>query len=172
MYNVSEHTSIAESDSNVTGLLSENIDLIKIDKDDRIVLPKTASFLDAKSKVSSCKDDKDDSVVGKISYNYADREVGTARLHFSKVNKSSYPFDNIPEKLGGSGKEYIRIDYIKIGLFLLGIIVIVLIVLYIKSKETDIIRFKLRVSQRHPKKEKSLLPTVGDRRAKRRRRRK
>ncbi len=169
-YTVADFASISENDTNVTGLLSENSELIKIDNDGLIVLPKTASVLDVTSSVVPYKDKDDKSVVGQLLYTYADRNVGMANLKFSNAEVGSYPFDNIPKSKGGSGKEYIQIDYPKIGLVLLCILVIVAIVLFIKSKSSEILLFRYRFMNRHPKPKKSNLTIIRDNSKKRRRR--
>ncbi|MCR5416490.1 MAG: D-alanyl-D-alanine carboxypeptidase [Pseudobutyrivibrio sp.] len=168
--NVSEFASISEDDTNVTGLLSENTDLIKIDNDGIIVLPKTASVLDVKSTVEACKDENDPSVVGKLTYTYAGRNIGYANLLFTNAQTESYPFDNIPEDKGGSGKEYIQIDYPKIGLVLLIILIIVIIGLYIRSKSSEILLYKHRFMDKHPRKGKNSMTIIRNNGKRRRRR--
>jgi len=170
-YSVADFTSISEEDTDVTGILSENSELIKIDENGIIVIPKTASVLDVVSTVEPYTDDSDSSVIGRISYSYADREVGYANLKFTNAETGSYPFDNIPVNQGGSGKEYIQVDYFKIGIVILGIVFVIAIILFIRSKSNDIMLFRYRFRNKHPKKQKSDLTIIRDNGKKRKKRR-
>lgn len=171
IYNVSEHASISDTDISKTGKLSESIDLIKIDKSGIVVLPKTASFLDAESRVESYSDPDDSSVVGKIQYTYAGKNVGGADLVFSRIDNISFPFDNLPVEKGGSGKQYVQVDYLKIALVIVAIVLVIMLILFIRSKETEILKIRHRISMRHPKKIKSDLPTINRQIGKKRKRR-
>lgn len=155
VYNISENVSISDSDTDVTGILSENTDLIKIDDEGTVILPKTASILDATTTVESCSDSENVAVVGKIIYSYAGREVGSAELIFESNETTSYPFDNLSVEDGGSGKEFIQVDYLRIILIVIGIILIILLILFIHSKTSDILLFRHRFKARHPKKPKT-----------------
>ena len=155
IYNVSENATISNEDTDVTGILSESIDLIKIDTDGIIVLPKTATFNDATSTVVSYTDPDDSNVVGQMYFEYANMRVGSANLIFSSVDTKSYPFDNISVEEGGSGKEYIQVDYLRIGLIVLAVLLIVAIVLFIRSKSSDILLFKHRFKANHATRSKT-----------------
>ncbi|SDB44462.1 D-alanyl-D-alanine carboxypeptidase [Pseudobutyrivibrio sp. YE44] len=170
-YAVKDFASISETDTNVTGVLSENSELIKIDKKGLIVIPKTASVLDVQSTVVPYSDENDKAVVGQLRYTYADRSVGMANLLFTNAEVESYPFDNLPVKKGGSGKDYIQVDYPKIGLVILAIIVLVVIVLYIRSKSSEILLARHRYKSKHTKPEKTNLTIIRSNGKKRRRRR-
>ncbi len=161
-YSVSDFASISEDDTDVTGILSENSELIKIDEDGLIVIPKTASVLDVQSEVVAGSDSDEEGVVGSINYTYADRFVGCADLLFTSAETQSYPFDNISVEEGGSGKEFIQINYLKIGLILLLILVIIMIILFIRSKSSDILLFKHRYESRHPIRRKSDMTIIRD----------
>lgn len=169
-YAVTDFASISEDDPNITGLLSENSELIKIDKNGLVVLPKTASVLDVTSSVEPYSDKEDKSVVGRLIYTYADRKVGVANLKFSNAEVESYPFDNIPEEKGGSGKDYIQIDYPKIGLGILVILIILGIGLYIKSKSSEILLFRHRYKSQHTKPSKSSMTIIRNNSRRRKRR--
>ena len=58
-YAVSDFASISEDDTDVTGILSENSELIKVDEDGLVVIPKTASILDITSSVEPYTDEDD-----------------------------------------------------------------------------------------------------------------
>ncbi|SHJ53655.1 hypothetical protein SAMN02745725_02774, partial [Pseudobutyrivibrio xylanivorans DSM 14809] len=170
-YNVADFASISEDDVNVTGVLSENSELIKIDKKGIIVIPKTASVLDVTSEVIPYSDKDNKSVVGQLQYTYAGRNVGQANLVFTNAEVESYPFDNIPVEQGGSGKEYIQVDYPKIGLIILGIAVLIALFLFIKSRSSEILLFRHRYKSRHSKPKKSNMTIIRDNGKKRRKRR-
>jgi D-alanyl-D-alanine carboxypeptidase len=170
-YNVADFASISEDDVNVTGVLSENSELIKIDKKGIIVIPKTASVLDVQSEVIPYKDSENKSVVGKLKYIYADKNVGEANLIFTNAEIGSYPFDNIPKDKGGSGKEFIKVDYPKIGLIILGVILFVTLILFIKSKSSDILLFKHRFMSKHARQPKTNMTIIRNNGRRRRRRR-
>ncbi len=170
-YNVADFASISETNTDVTGILSENSELIQIDKNGLIVMPKTASVLDAKASVVPYSDKKDKSVVGQLRYTYADRDVGMANLIFTNAEVESYPFDNLPVEQGGSGKEFIRVDYPKIGLIFLAVIAVIAIILYIKSKSSEILLFRHRFKSKHAKPAKTNMTIIRDNGKKRRKRR-
>lgn len=171
IYSVADFASIAENDTKITGTLSENSELIKVDDSGIIVIPKTASVLDVKSSVVPYTDPNNSSVVGQLQYTYADRPVGNANLIYTNAEVESYPFDNIPKKNGGSGKDYIQVDYPKIGLVILLIIVLFLILKYIKSKSSEILLFKHRFFSRHRRTPKSNMTIIRRNGRGRRRRR-
>ncbi len=107
---VKDHVSLSDlNDESATGMLSDKIDLIRIDPSDVVVLPTTASFSDAEAKVVPAS--KKSGAVAKIKYTYAGRNVGSANLIYEKAEKSSFPFHNLSEKEGGSSIKYIRIDF-------------------------------------------------------------
>ncbi len=171
-YNVSDFASIAEEDTKITGKLSENSELIKVDGKGLIVIPKTASILDVKSSVVPYSDSDNKSVVGQLQYTYADRPVGNANLVFTNAEVESYPFDNIPKEKGGSGKNYLQVDYPKIGLIILIIAAVFALIMYIRSKSSAILLFKHRLlSGRRRKPRKTNLTIIRDNGRKRRRRR-
>lgn len=169
-YNVSDFASISEENTDVTGILSENSELIKIDDSGLIVIPKTASVLDVVSTVEPYTDEDNTAVVGQLRYTYADRSVGYANLLFTKAETGSYPFDNLPIEQGGSGKEYIKVDYPKIGLIIVAVIAGIAIMLYIKKKSSDILLFKHRFMARHQKPAKSNMTIIRSNGKKRRKR--
>ncbi len=170
-YTVSDFASISEDDVKVTGILSENSELIKVDNSGLIVIPKTASVLDVSTEVIPYTDENDKAVIGQLRYQYAGRDVGSANLVYTSSETGSYPFDNIPVSKGGSGKEYIQVDYAKIALIILIIIVIVLLIRFIVSKSSDILLFRYRYKSRHAKPKKTGMTIIRDNGRKRRKRR-
>ena len=170
-YTVSDFASISEDNTDITGILSENSEIIRVDNKGLIVIPKTASILDVESEVVPYTDEDNKSVIGQLRYTYSDRSVGSANLIFTNTETGSYPFDNIPVERGGSGKEYIQVNYPKIGLILLTAIVLIWIVMFIRSKSSDILLFKHRFKARHAKPAKTGMTIIRDNSKKRRKRR-
>ncbi|MCR5416811.1 MAG: D-alanyl-D-alanine carboxypeptidase [Pseudobutyrivibrio sp.] len=168
---VADFASISEDDTNVTGILSENSDLIKIDKSGLVVIPKTASVLDVQAEVVPYSEKDNSSVIGQLRYTYAGREVGFANLVFTSAQTGSYPFDNLPVEKGGSGKDYIQVNYPKIGLILLVLAVVIAIILYIRSKSSEILLFKHRYTSRHAKPSTKGMVIIRNNGKKRRKRR-
>ena len=170
-YAVADFTSISEDDTDITGVLSENSELIKVDESGLIVIPKTASVLDVTSEVVPYSDEDNTSVIGQLRYTYADRSVGSANLIFTSAETGSYPFDNLPVDKGGSGKNYIQVDYPRIALTIVAIALVLWIVLFIKSKSSQILLIKHRYQSKHAKPEKSGMTIIRDNGRKRKRRR-
>ncbi len=170
-YSVSDFASISEDNTNITGILSEHSELIKVDENGLIVIPKTASVLDVVSNVVPYTDENNSAVIGQLQYTYANRNVGSANLVYTSAKTGSYPFDNLPKEKGGSGKEFIQVDYPKIGLSILGLFVIALIIMYIKSKSSEILLFKHRFMARHSKPAKTGMTIIRNNGKKRKRRR-
>jgi len=170
-YNVSDFASISEENTDVTGILSEKSELIKIDDKGLIVIPKAASVLDVTSTVVPYSDESNSSIVGQLRYTYADRSVGYANLLFTNAETGSYPFDNLPVEQGGSGKEYIQVDYPKIGLVILCIIAVIALVFFIKSKSSNILLYRHRFKERHAKPAKTNMTIIRDNGKRRKRRR-
>ncbi|MCR5581238.1 MAG: D-alanyl-D-alanine carboxypeptidase [Pseudobutyrivibrio sp.] len=170
-YTVADFASISEDDNSVTGMLSENSELIKVDEDGLIVIPKTASILDVTSSVVPYTDKNEPSVIGQLQYMYAKRNVGCANLLYTSAETGSYPFDNLPVEQGGSGKEYIQIDYPKIGLVILIIAGVIALVLFIRSKSSELLLFKHRFMSRHSRPAKSNMTIIRNNGKRRKRRR-
>ena len=151
---ISDEVSISDTDKDVTGLLSDNIDLIKIDDKASVVLPKTATINDATSKVVAYQDPENEAVVGRIVYTYAGKDVGYADLIFDKINDDDiYPFDNFPVERGGKGVNYLDINTfnILIASIILVIIIILLIIMRIKTKDFLKQRRRAKAYKRRPK---------------------
>lgn len=78
--------------SNVTGnkMFANEEAFLSLDKNGYIVLPKTASFTDAVSKVKEDTNSKD--IVGKIQYTYGKRTVGGTNIKITGAKVSEFPF--------------------------------------------------------------------------------
>lgn len=93
MINVAENeTGYAVTEEEGLGGLSGNSPFVVLDKSASIVLPKTAEFSEAKSKITYNNEVSE--VAGTISYTYADRVVGTANIVATGVEIEEFVFDN------------------------------------------------------------------------------
>ena len=79
LFNIAENeTNYTSAEQKNAGTLNTNEPFVDIDKDAGIVLPKTAEFSDATSKI--VYDDVTNDTVGTIEYTYAGHEVGKADI--------------------------------------------------------------------------------------------
>ncbi len=94
VYQVSDYLSIEEiDDESAAGVLSDKIDLIRVDDEGMVVLPNTAEFSDATATVIAVEDEEGDAVA-MVQYSYAGRIVGSANLLYETINGSTFPFMN------------------------------------------------------------------------------
>ncbi|MCR5144512.1 MAG: D-alanyl-D-alanine carboxypeptidase [Lachnospiraceae bacterium] len=142
-YKVADHANINEIGAGVNpGILSEQSKLIRIDSEDVIVLPKAASFKDAKAVLEPAP--KDSEAVAIINYKYANKSVGTGHIIYDASNKVSYPFNNVDAENGGSKIKYFRIDFKTILILLLIILLIVGAVYLIYMQSGKILLYRHR----------------------------
>lgn len=69
--------------------------LLTLNKNDYIILPRTASFEDTSSTISYETDNEEDAAV--IAYTYHGVAIGTVHVNFS-MEESGYSFDTLPEE--------------------------------------------------------------------------
>ncbi len=114
------------------GALNEYKAFVELDGNADIVLPKTAEFADAVSEISYREDGG--SIVGTISYTYANHEVGKADIVRNGIEVEGFVFDNQKET-GGSGEEAtaIRINPLLIFLGVLAVISLLLLIYFAKQ---------------------------------------
>ncbi len=172
VYNVSENadlfTDIAAKD---TGLLSTDIDLLKVGENGSVILPTTVDFSAATATIEPVED-SDEGVIGRIVYTYAGRTVGSAELIYTESEAGdAYPFHNLDEEEGGSSLEYIKIDFKLILGCILLLAALVGAVILLKKQWDKFLMFKYRVLDPR-KKTKSRYKKIEDKRGKRRRTRK
>lgn len=168
-YPVSEQAQLFDRGSDSAGILSDYIDLIKIDTSGRVVLPKTADFSKTKSTVVPATQEGD-SVIANVEYTYADRYVGGAKLLYTQSQKASYPFHNLDVEDGGSAVHYLRIDFQMIFLILLAAAVLLALLYYLHLRSGDILLYRHRKLDRLRRK-KSHYKTIRTIRRRRRHRR-
>ncbi len=140
---VADYVSITDlSNKAAAGKLSDKIDLIRVDKSGIVVLPKTASFIDAKAKVIPAP--KGSGAVARVEYTYAGRPVGGANIVYENAKKVSYPFHNVPAKDGGTKIKYFRIDFKMIFMIIFGIGLVLLVVYILHLQSSKILLYKHR----------------------------
>lgn len=168
VYNVSDNADLfTDLSSKDTGLLSTDIDLLKIGENGSVILPTTVDFSAAQAKIEPVKDGED-GVIGRIVYTYAGKTVGSADLIYTESeNGASYPFHNVDEKDGGSSLKYIKIDFklIICCIILIGLLIGLFILL--KKQWDRFLMFKYRVLDPR-KKNKSNYTKIKDKRGRRR----
>mgnify|MGYP003409914541 CR=1 FL=1 len=167
-YNVaSKQSNFTDETRRNVGALAQQIDLITVDENGIMILPKTAEFSDAAVSVEPCSDPSDNDVIGEMKFTYADRYVGGAKIKYSDVSSdSSYPFHNLDEKDGGSSISYLRIDFKMILLILFIIGCMMALVWFFHKKTPEIRLYKHRHFDR-VKKEKPKYKLIRRKRKKR-----
>ena len=171
---------IAENETNYTsveqknaGTLNTNEPFVDIDKDAGIVLPKTAEFSDATSKI--VYDDVTNDTVGTIEYTYAGHEVGKADIVKTNVQVPEYKFSNqtdVSEEAQTEETDHVSKIQIRMSTIItVVVVVLVLLVLGIIIKKVAdnfyIIKHNFEVRKEH----KRLFKREKKRNKRRRRRR-
>ena len=103
-----------------TGILNTDQSFAGLDKNGGIILPKTASFEDAKVEVKEKGESKNSA--GRLEYTYAGHAVGGADIMVTKAEPEKFPFDNTKE----AGKKGEKTAYVK-GNTLVMLVIIVLV---------------------------------------------
>lgn len=103
-----------------TGILNTDQSFAGLDKNGGIILPKTASFEDAKVEVKEKGESKNSA--GRLEYTYAGHAVGGADIMVTKAELEKFPFDNTKE----AGKKGEKTAYVK-GNTLVMLVIIVLV---------------------------------------------
>lgn len=124
VFNIADNeTRYNTSEAVEVGALNNNKAFVDIDRDAKIVLPKTTEFLDATSQI--VYDGIDENVVGSITYTYAGREVGRADIIKTGVEIDGFVFDNEKEvelETEEQEKSTVHIKPLTIILIVLGIV--------------------------------------------------
>ena len=103
-----------------TGILNTDQSFAGLDKNGGIILPKTASFEDAKVEVKEKGESKNSA--GRLEYTYAGHAVGGADIMVTKAEPEKFPFDNTKE----AGKKGEKTAYVK-GNTIVMLVIIVLV---------------------------------------------
>lgn len=179
VYNVASNAQLSGgTKKDLEGKLSQNIDLIKIDNKGTVILPKTVEFSDAQSILTAINDPANPSIVGRLSYSYAGRNVGGADIRFESQSGVEFPFANIAEEDGGGTYNFTTVDYkpFLYG-FLIIVAVVVVVIFFAKQWGAIYLFFRKRINYRNNRKPKSNLKKIdhsyrsGNPHRKRRRRR-
>jgi D-alanyl-D-alanine carboxypeptidase len=144
---------IAENESNyiINGtadsqIFGDNDSFLGVNQDDYIVLPKSASFADTKSKVINSKLSND--VVASLQYSYAGRKVGEAKITVSKTEVKQYSFQEkvkpvMAKPVTNKSKPFqFNRTYIIFGTAALAILIITLIAVFYLVNNYQRIRHK------------------------------
>lgn len=132
LYHVAEQAQLFTSNSDkVLGSVGEDVELVEVDPNGVVVLPKTADFSAAAATVIPAGEGRDDSVVGRVEYTYADHTVGGADLIYHQTASQGFPFHNLPTEEGGSQIRSININLITIILVILALAVLVFAVMFL-----------------------------------------
>lgn len=142
-------TNYDTSEAVTTGALNEYKAFVELDEDANVVLPKTAEFADAVSEISYQGDGG--SVVGTISYTYANHEVGKADIVQSGIEIEGFVFDN--QKTGGGNEKEvstIHVNPLLVFLAVLAVIILILLIYFAKQIVDNyyIIRHNMEVRRR------------------------
>lgn len=108
------------------GALNNNKAFVDIEKDAKIVLPKTTEFSEAASEI--IYEAVSDNVVGSIAYTYAGHEVGKADIVKTGIEVQGYVFDN-QQQVPNAGEEIsnVRINPLMIILVVLALILLTML---------------------------------------------
>lgn len=134
VFNIADNeTRYNTSEAIEVGALNNNKAFVDIDRDAKIVLPKTTEFSDATSQI--VYDNIDESVVGSITYTYAGREVGRADIIRTGVEIDGFVFDNekdVELETEEQEKSTVHIKPLTIILIVLGVVAAVVLGFAIK----------------------------------------
>lgn len=157
--NVMENeTSYSQQNQDRKGVLGEHEPFVAIDSSSSIILPITAEFEDADSKIIYNEEDED--VLGSILYTYADRPVGGADIMASDVKVETFEFkdesgtENAAGQENGKGKDSrertFQIDLKMVFIVLSGIAGVIALILLIWKLADNFynIKRKLRIGGR------------------------
>lgn len=117
-------TSISDESLKDTGILNNNQSFVSLDPNSYIILPKTAVFSDAQSKLVMNGENND--TVASIQYTYADHSVGQANIVAKKVKVEDNIFDK--SKQDDTEEENPKNVVVIRPLNILGIIALILVV--------------------------------------------
>lgn len=135
--NVAENEKRYDEEIKNTGALNINADYVKLDREGVIVIPKTAEFAEAEPKITY--DSKNEDVVARISYTFADREVGGADIVRTGAKIETFRFqsgmsETETENLLSDGKsKKFKLDIKKILLIVLGVIAAAVLIFLLKK---------------------------------------
>lgn len=131
LYPIAEQENMFGGDAAKIGSLAENVNLVRVSKDSRIVLPKAAKFSSATYEVVPVDSDDRD-VIGEIRYSYADHYVGKGELLYQITDVKGYPFSNLEED-----ETYFHVDVVWVILVACGAITGLILILRLRNWSSD-----------------------------------
>ena len=108
---------------------------LSLNKDDFIVLPRTASFEDTESVISYDTAEEDEAAL--ITYSYHGVDIGTIRVNFAIDKNETYLFDSLPESSAVPEEEqktsFVFINVLRILSVIAGIAVIIFLAMLVRA---------------------------------------
>lgn len=113
--------------------------ILSLNREDCIILPKTADFADTVSTISYETEDTNQAAV--ITYTYHDVYIGSASVDFAIDKPESYTFDTVMEtatedsqaEVSGEEPSFIFINVIKVVLWIVGIAAAIALIFFIRA---------------------------------------
>lgn len=111
--------------------------ILSLNKEDCIILPKTADFSDTESTISYDTEHENQAAV--ITYTYHGVFIGSASVDLAVNKEESYTFDAVMESSADESEEaeeapsFIFINVVKIFLWIVGIVAAVFLILFIRA---------------------------------------
>lgn len=130
MLNIAENDTSYDGESfSEAGKINHVKPFVELDKDAEIIMPKTAEFKDAVSKVEYNNESTE--VVGSILYQYAGKPVGKADIKTTGVVVEGYAFDNLSTEAEEEVSE-IHVKPVVIVLIVLAVILFGVLLFFLK----------------------------------------
>lgn len=111
--------------------------LLALNKDDYIILPRTASFEDVDSAISYDTGNPDQAAV--IRYTYHGADIGSVRVNFTLDDSDSYIFDSFTDENTAASREetadkpVVFVNILKVLGIVFGIVIFIFIILLIRA---------------------------------------
>ena len=125
LWNVAEHEKSFEQESSENKIFENEDSFVGLNKEGFVVLPKAAVFEDAKPKIKISKEAG--SVIGKIVYKYADRQIGGTDIEITGAKVSEFKFQKQKEDLKEEKVPEKKVVRINVKYIILGVGVILLL---------------------------------------------
>ena len=111
---------------------------LSLDKDDCIILPRTATFDDTESEISYSTTNEND--VALITYTYHDVPIGSVRVNFAKDTTEAFSFDPQPSPSApavtpdpaSEEDSVIFVNVMRVLMVIVGLLVILVVVIIAK----------------------------------------
>ncbi|MFP3155625.1 D-alanyl-D-alanine carboxypeptidase [Lachnospiraceae bacterium ZAX-1] len=145
LWNISDNeVKYAAEGSSKSEIFGNNENFVDLNRSGQIVLPKTASFTDAKPSISH--ENVSEKIVATLQYTYADRVVGGTDIEVTGVKVQQFPFDAIGKDLIVEEEEKVfnvNIKYVVVGAAILILIIAFGIGIYFFADNFYLIKYKL-----------------------------